>query len=73
MNELLEVQTEARKAGRVANLVIDEGKPLAVFYLDSKGPGRQRSGMFLDPLSFIETERAKPRWWAVDKVLTPAV
>jgi hypothetical protein len=61
--EMLDLQAKARRAGRVANLCIDEGTIAGVFYLDANGPGRQKAGALLDPLSFAEIERAKAPWW----------
>ena len=69
--ELKELQSNARRAGRVANLCFNEQNEITgVAYLDAKGPGRQRAGMILSPLSFAETERAKPKWWEKQRIRT---
>ncbi len=62
--EIQQLQAKARRAGRVANLLLDEQSNLTgIAYMDPKGPGRQKAGMILDPLSFAETERPKKAWY----------
>lgn len=62
--ELNRLQINARKAGRIANFCISkEGFVDSIFYLDSKGKGREKSGMTIDPITFAEKERAKKKWW----------
>jgi len=74
--ELEALQDKARKAGRTVTFFLSgEGYIDAVFYLDPKGPGRQKSGMILDPISFAERERPKPHWYdeptRLEKILNP--
>ena len=58
--ELEILQTNARKAGRIVNFIISkEGWIDNVFYLDSEGKGREKSGMIIDPITFAEKERFK--------------
>jgi hypothetical protein len=58
--ELNRLQINARKAGRIANFCFSkEGFIDCVFYLDSKGKGREKAGMTIDPLTFAEKERLK--------------
>lgn len=60
--ELNRLQINARKAGRIANFCISkEGFVDSVGYLDSKGKGREKGGMMIDPITFAEKERMKQR------------
>ena len=53
--ELDRLQTDARKSGRIANFYFSkDGFIDCVFYLDSEGKGREKSGMIIDPLTFAE-------------------
>ncbi len=62
--EIEALQDKARRAGRTANLCINEnGTITAVCYLDPKSAGAFRAGKVIDVLTFAETERAKPAWW----------
>ena len=67
--ELNDLQEKACLAGRTCTFCINEntGYIDSVFYLDPYGPGKQKSGVLLDPLSFAERERAKLQWWQEKK------
>lgn len=66
IKEIETLQSDARRANRIANLCFSEGGKLdGVFYLDPKGKGREKSGMIIDVLTFSEKERQKKKWWEI--------
>jgi hypothetical protein len=52
--EILNLQNNARKSGRICNLIFDkEGRIESVF----------DNGLITSPLAFAELERARPKWY----------